>query len=228
MAGAADFSLFPELPTEIRLLIWEQAVLEEYRDRILMRPFRPVFHASRESREVANALFPVRLPVHVFANRAARWHEAAHPELALPPSSPIDSGRAPVGEIPVGLEHDTFLFGMSWWYLRSFQPAVAAAKLAGQPPPRFANLRSVYDSRTCKPVEVEDPRKGFVGAFVTAELARPLVHAIRNVVAVVHGAPREDGQTTPCTAGARNWFRKAPTYRRLHLADEDSFRALGD
>ncbi|KAK8062576.1 hypothetical protein PG997_014673 [Apiospora hydei] len=224
MASASVFSLFPELPTEIRLLIWEQAVLEEYRDRILLvehrlrrivitrelqQPFRPIFHASRESREVANALYPVRLPVHVFSNRAACWHEAVRYELALP-------------------RHDTFLFGMEWWRLRSFQPAVPAARFAGRPlPANFANLRFVFESKTCKPVEVQDPHKGFVGAFVTAELTRPLVRAIRNLVAVVHGAPREDGQTSPSTAGV-HCFRKAPTYRRLHLVGEDSFRLLHD
>lgn len=92
---------------------WEEAVLEEYRDRIvitrkLQQPFRPVFHANSESRGVANALLPLRLPVHPFTDSMAGVLWCRRQTLPpygsgspSPPPPPLQGN--PVGQIPVSL-----------------------------------------------------------------------------------------------------------------------------
>lgn len=108
-------------------------MLEEYRDRILMfdkrtyrlvitrelqKPFRGVFHANFESRGVADALFPLRLPVYPFNDqlRTALWYHSLSLEYdCTSPPPPLEC--EPLNEIPVSLEHDHFLLGLSWWNL---------------------------------------------------------------------------------------------------------------
>ncbi|KAL1848529.1 hypothetical protein Daus18300_013582 [Diaporthe australafricana] len=72
--AATTLDRFSELPTELRLLIWEQALLEASRDRYILLydnrvvPFRrfisPLLLASRESRGCARAFYHVKVNVH--------------------------------------------------------------------------------------------------------------------------------------------------------------------
>ncbi|KAI0144563.1 hypothetical protein GGR57DRAFT_481865 [Xylariaceae sp. FL1272] len=74
---ARTFQLFPQLPPELRIMIWEFAVLEHNRDRLVVYfiwPQRitsitsamccsPHFSVSQESRYVALRLYPMRVPI---------------------------------------------------------------------------------------------------------------------------------------------------------------------
>ncbi|KAI1121902.1 hypothetical protein F5Y10DRAFT_287959 [Nemania abortiva] len=76
MESERAFPLFGKLATEIRLMIWELAILEENRDRLVpiskanMRihclpnlKCSSCFLVAKESREVAIRLYPMRIPV---------------------------------------------------------------------------------------------------------------------------------------------------------------------
>ncbi|KAI0188299.1 hypothetical protein EV127DRAFT_434445 [Xylaria flabelliformis] len=76
MTSPMKFPLFPKLPPELRILVWEISILEYHRDRIVqINEFSkrivctrylacsPHFHATWESRKVATDLYPIRLPV---------------------------------------------------------------------------------------------------------------------------------------------------------------------
>ncbi|KAK8029788.1 hypothetical protein PG993_011079 [Apiospora rasikravindrae] len=87
-------------------------------NRELQQPFRGVFHASRESRYIANSLYPVRLPMYHFtAFPSLEWHQrnlrgaVEHLEDTLE--------TAATGEIPVSLTLDNFMIGFSSCLIRN-------------------------------------------------------------------------------------------------------------
>ncbi|KAK7964023.1 hypothetical protein PG988_010997 [Apiospora saccharicola] len=229
MATATEFSIFPQLPVEIRLQIhkianlrnphpqWKEAVLEEYRDRILLldetahrivitrelqKPFRAVFHANFESRSVANELFPLRLPVHAFTQqmRTDLWYYQWVIEHNVQPQqlSPLE------GEIPVSLERDHFLLGLGWW-----------------------DLSQTYSY-------VDHQRAGlFVGAFTTGELEPAMLAKVRCLIDAIKGEPSEavrldPERCLPLHPSIDDTFVRVEVFRRIHMADHFGLRDLGE
>ncbi|KAK8062575.1 hypothetical protein PG997_014672 [Apiospora hydei] len=158
------FSLFSKFPPEIRVMIWEAALHEEYRDRVLIldeathrivasrelqQPFRAVFHASRESRYVANSMFPVRLPMYRFHGFPSfEWYQRSVRGNAAPFKETLETPAS--GEIPVSLALDNFMVGFSW---------------------RWLHVQSIG--------------QGFVGGFVSGNLSPQQTRLIWNLIQVV-------------------------------------------
>ncbi|KAI0554397.1 hypothetical protein F4679DRAFT_596387 [Xylaria curta] len=112
MASPEGFSLFPKLPAELRIMIWEMSILEHNRDRLIPvdeMPRRivcirnlacsPHFSATWESRKVATDLYPIRLPCitrkNIVNNR--------DPDASKHPSK---------GAIYISTEHDIFVLNI--------------------------------------------------------------------------------------------------------------------
>ncbi|KAK8112909.1 hypothetical protein PG984_013435 [Apiospora sp. TS-2023a] len=221
MATATEFSLFPQLPAEIRLQIWKEAVLEEYRDRILLldetthrivitrelqTPFRAVFHANFESRGVANELFPLRLPVHAFTKqmRTDLWYYQWVIEHSVQPQQPPPLEGGPLGEIPVSLERDHFLLGLGWWELSRYYSYVDHQR-AGR----------------------------FVGAFTTGELEPAMLAKVRCLIDAVDGEPseavrRDPERCLPLHPSIHDTFVRVEVFRRIHMATNYRLRDLGE
>ncbi|KAI1347998.1 hypothetical protein F5Y01DRAFT_293564 [Xylaria sp. FL0043] len=76
MAPPVGFPRFAELPSELRILVWEMSILDHHRDRLI--PLNECtkriicnrslacsshFSTTKESRQIATDLYPIRLPV---------------------------------------------------------------------------------------------------------------------------------------------------------------------
>ncbi|KAK7959718.1 uncharacterized protein PG986_004572 [Apiospora aurea] len=195
------FSRFPKLPPEIRIMIWEAAVHEEYRDRVLLleeatrrivasrelqQPFRAVFHANRESRHAANSMFPVRLPMYRFRGFPSfEWHQQRIRGNAMPFRETLETVAS--GEIPVSLTLDTFMIGFSWRWL---------------------------EGRTVS--------QGFVGSYMSGNLSRQQTRLIRNLVQVVNdgraseAASRDPESYLDLSADALSVFGGVQEFRCLY------------
>ncbi|KAK8029787.1 hypothetical protein PG993_011078 [Apiospora rasikravindrae] len=208
MASAAEFALFPELPTEIRLPI----AMEGGCTGRVRRPYpaaRPGPQSHRHyqgasatlpprvsclpwSRSVAGSLFPVRLSVYHFTNWSWCWLDLFQYENS---PDPIPHGRVSydpsVGEIPVNMEHDYFLFALNWGHLRRYQLQPGSAKiLGGQPLITLTSEGLAFTLDRGYPVGLPYHSRGpFVGSYITGEIPSPLIRAIRNPIAVVYGKP---------------------------------------
>ncbi|KAI1744996.1 hypothetical protein F4680DRAFT_467254 [Xylaria scruposa] len=113
MASPEGFSLFPKLPAELRIMIWEMSILEHNRDRLV--PVQvvtqrvvctynlacsPHFSATWESRKVATDLYPIRLPRIIRSN-------------AVNTSLDSDLNKYPSkGAIYISTEHDIFVLSI--------------------------------------------------------------------------------------------------------------------
>ncbi|KAK8000972.1 hypothetical protein PG991_013194 [Apiospora marii] len=204
---------------------WEDAVLEEYRDRILLfdeptnriiitrelqQPFRPVFHANFESRSVANALFPLRLPVHAMAGVvriAMRSHQLALLYDSTTPAPPLQA--EPLGEIPVSLKRDHFLLGLSWWNVPKR--------------PRYNQTAATYDANAA----------AFVGAFTTGALDRAMLRQVRNLAHVVEDDPTASARRDPerCLRlhdRMKDLFVGVQVFRRIYITGNRSILIMAD
>lgn len=114
-----EFHLFNQLPAELRVAIWELAILEHNRDRLILvnehtnrimctkhNACSPHFSVSSESRDVARSLYPIRLPVFSL--------EKPHPQD--PQNIYVDESADLVGRVSphavyISSEHDIFVPG---------------------------------------------------------------------------------------------------------------------
>ncbi|KAI1756298.1 hypothetical protein F4782DRAFT_550155 [Xylaria castorea] len=120
MASPKKFSLFAQLPPELRIMIWEISILEYHRDRLVPMNeetkriicFRilacsPHFSATWESRKVATDLYPIRLPVSRMVSTVRRIPRVVDDTIG----SDI-SKYPPKGAIYISFERDIFVFGI--------------------------------------------------------------------------------------------------------------------
>ncbi|KAK7995195.1 hypothetical protein PG990_013968 [Apiospora arundinis] len=178
MATIERFPRFPSLPPELRRLIWEDALKEEYRDRILVldqvtrriivtrelqQPFRPIFHANRESRDVANLMFPLRLAMYTTG-----WDDSIYSLLKW--AKPIPEETVALAEIPVSLNFDHFMIGLDWKRLMS--------DFLGSFPRMYAQL-------------------GSIGKFHTAKLSLEQMGAIRHLIQATEDIPTKAADRDP-------------------------------
>ncbi|KAI0860384.1 hypothetical protein F4860DRAFT_479656 [Xylaria cubensis] len=120
MTSPMRFPLFPKLPPELRILVWEMSILEYHQDRLVQideysksiictqymqyLACSPHFHATWESRKVATDLYPIRLPVPhmVYTDKSRRVVEDY---------DDTDSSKyPPQGAIYVSGDYDIFVF----------------------------------------------------------------------------------------------------------------------
>ncbi|KAI2616720.1 hypothetical protein GGR54DRAFT_608696 [Hypoxylon sp. NC1633] len=142
MSEATGFSLFTQLPIELRIAIWELSILDHNRARfvaineetkrvICMTSIAnsPLFRVSSESRQVSQRLYPIRLPVFckVYSRHFAniRSHDRAEECYRAVDENMEDEPDKCKGHIYISTTHDTFVFGVDrlapshfdeyWW-----------------------------------------------------------------------------------------------------------------
>ncbi|KAI1261412.1 hypothetical protein F5Y18DRAFT_203880 [Xylariaceae sp. FL1019] len=124
------FHLFQYLPAELRIEIWEHAILSHHRDRlvpvfdprkrqIICHPSlacSPHFSASVESRKVAKQLYPIELPVFLSVGTIV----PGTPREGIPARRSVVYNRVnhSPGRIFLSFRHDIFAF-------RGFRPLMA-------------------------------------------------------------------------------------------------------
>ncbi|KAI6080535.1 hypothetical protein F4821DRAFT_55195 [Hypoxylon rubiginosum] len=142
MSSATEFPLFPRLPKELRLDIWELSILSHNRDRLV--PINeetkrvicmtsiancPLFRVSPESREVSQKLYPIRLPVFWKVYLRKIGPELSHNShlegYRATDENMEDNAEECRGCIYISTTHDTFIFGFDrlapshfdeyWW-----------------------------------------------------------------------------------------------------------------
>ncbi|KAK6836495.1 hypothetical protein PG987_006990 [Apiospora arundinis] len=214
MATIERFPRFPSLPPELRRLIWEAALKEEYRDRILVldqvtrriivtrelqQPFRPIFHANRESREVADLVFPLRLAVYTTG-----WNNSIYSLLKRPMSIPEEA--VALAEIPVSLNFDHFMIGLDWKKLMgNYLGTVSRA---------YAHL-------------------GSIGKFQTAKLSLEQMGAIRHLIQATEDIPTKAADRDPelnidFSDYVPTLFGGLQVFRSLHLCTHVGAFCLAD
>ncbi|KAI0384505.1 hypothetical protein F5Y04DRAFT_248477 [Hypomontagnella monticulosa] len=116
MLADTEFHLFAWLPIELRLVIWEFAILDHNRDRLvpISEETRrvicianiansPFFRVTSESRKVSQQLYPIRLPVFRKVYAPDRQHRVVDEYME-------DNPNECHGHIYISSEHDTFVF----------------------------------------------------------------------------------------------------------------------
>ncbi|KAK6858323.1 hypothetical protein PG995_006022 [Apiospora arundinis] len=215
MATIERFPRFPSLPPELRRLIWEDALNEEYRDRILMvdqdthriivtrelqQPFRPIFHANRESRKVANLTFPLRLAVYTTG-----WNNSIDSNMSKGVKSVPDEAVA-LGEIPVSLNFDHFMIGLGWKKLMDNY---------------LGTVSRAYD------------HLGSIGKFQTAKLSLEQMGAIRHLIQATEDIPTKAADRDPelnidFSDSVPILFGGVQVFRSLHLCTHVGAFCLAD
>ncbi|KAI1383988.1 uncharacterized protein F4822DRAFT_58027 [Hypoxylon trugodes] len=131
MPAATEFPLFTRLPIDLRLFIWEFAILDHNRDRLV--PINEetkrvicianianslFFRVTSESRKVSQQLYHIRLPVFWKVHAPDPQHRAVDENME-------DNPDECHGHIYISSKHDTFVFGLDrlaphhidehWW-----------------------------------------------------------------------------------------------------------------
>ncbi|KAI1261411.1 hypothetical protein F5Y18DRAFT_401917 [Xylariaceae sp. FL1019] len=147
---APTFTLFPQLPAELRVMIWEFAILLHNRGRLIslklvwkdIRPVTsgmkcsPYFSASYESREVALRLYPMRIALqgtkrHARSNNSApRYDIREESALYLSPKYDIFIMRHEPATRRARLAFEHFC---SWYIVDSIKTAAIEQVVLLQP-----------------------------------------------------------------------------------------------
>ncbi|KAK8033590.1 hypothetical protein PG991_002988 [Apiospora marii] len=98
------FHRFAELPSELRLQIWEESILTDHKD-LLWEPPSGVFGASHESRTAALGIYDLALPVRPFYPISSWGPLPAQSQT----NSPHTGGVVQQGVVRVNLRLDIFL-----------------------------------------------------------------------------------------------------------------------